>query len=89
MAVNPMVAALQGQPDPAMQALFGMPHPMLQRMAGDVIEPNPMRFGPNMYTDDYWNRVSQPAGYANPAVATPLAHGYMTGKIKVLRPEGK
>ncbi len=86
---NPMAQALQGQPDPAMQALFAHPAHRLQHMAGDVIEPNPMRFSPNMFTNDYWNRVSQPAGYANPATANPVAQGVMSGNIKILSPQGR
>ena len=80
--MNPeqLISALRGPSNP----LFAVPPQVLQRMAGDVIEPNPMSFGPNVYTDDYWKRVSQPAGYQNPAVANPIAQGVMKGTIKVL-----
>jgi hypothetical protein len=34
---NPMVQALQGQPDPAISAMFSHPAEHLQKMAGDVL----------------------------------------------------
>ncbi len=63
MAINPMVQALQGQPDPAMQALFAQPAPHLQRMAGEAIYPT--QFGLQNYTSQDLDKMfKQPSGAA-------------------------